>query len=737
MTKQPNLTVVEVFAAGGLTPSQTQLEYSEFVRHGLQEAVQKGHGQIMVEGETGVGKTMGYLIPAMMSAVETGGRIVVSTYTKALQAQILKPGGDAERCVNAVEKATGTRLKVAKLIGKGNYFDSDRVADLINDLKQDNLLIKAGAGKQEVIDQWESLLEQLNNNQLHEISEYIENFDELPGGIASEVVCLNGASKPQASEFYRAAASAARDADVLITNHALLTTSSLYRSYLLHDEDDKREITAFIIDEADRMPDACRSMVTQQFPAQSVNRLLKKWAQKKAVEKDPAFMKFDEAFHTLSGYLDEIAPKIAINDLVLIDKIPADLHKTLIAHTETFVLAYKGYIGVLEAAKRNEDDYDLVADLIRYCNTVVSFYGLATNGEQGAHGVNKRKSKLPVIQYSPTRKYPSLSLLHLNPSKILRNLWVYLKTGAIGNYDDGEIEHKKEGAALVLTSATLSAPGDRTFTDMKMEFGIFDMDNPCSRFSKSFALKKFGTIKKVVFPDVSVHKPYEGEDVDTGEIVINEEWAEYTARMIAKTYSKGERTLALFSSYRVAAYIAIKLQGMGITFPVIVKSRRQSLKEVAEQLRDSVEGGVLITPSGWEGLDTRSMGFSLDNVLIGQIPVRSKTTVHSQAIICHLLMQGYSESKAEGVAIGSVMNSAYRQLKQGIGRGIRQESDNFTLWFADPRIPLPNALLMSETIALPNRKSSALTQIGNVLPDRFKHATPFSVMLKTGDILDN
>lgn len=39
----------------------------------------------MIEAKTGVGKTLGYLVPTMLMVGQHGGRAVVSTYTKALQ----------------------------------------------------------------------------------------------------------------------------------------------------------------------------------------------------------------------------------------------------------------------------------------------------------------------------------------------------------------------------------------------------------------------------------------------------------------------------------------------------------------------------------------------------------------------------------------------------------------------------------------------------------------------------
>jgi len=49
----------------------------------------------MIEGDTGTGKTLGYLFPVILHWTQTGERTVIATHTIALQNQILD--GDMER----------------------------------------------------------------------------------------------------------------------------------------------------------------------------------------------------------------------------------------------------------------------------------------------------------------------------------------------------------------------------------------------------------------------------------------------------------------------------------------------------------------------------------------------------------------------------------------------------------------------------------------------------------------
>ncbi|HMM40552.1 MAG TPA: helicase C-terminal domain-containing protein [Thermomicrobiales bacterium] len=84
-------------------------------------------GSLLVEAGTGTGKSLGYLLPAALHAVEQGDRVVVSTATIALQDQLMKKDLPA---LLAAAEAAGPEddelrklrsLRVAVLKGRANY----------------------------------------------------------------------------------------------------------------------------------------------------------------------------------------------------------------------------------------------------------------------------------------------------------------------------------------------------------------------------------------------------------------------------------------------------------------------------------------------------------------------------------------------------------------------------------------------------------------------------------------
>ena len=71
-------------------------------------------GALMAEAPTGVGKSIAYLLPAVLHAHEAGERVVVATCTRSLQDQLF------ERDLPALLGALEITLPIARLKGKAN-----------------------------------------------------------------------------------------------------------------------------------------------------------------------------------------------------------------------------------------------------------------------------------------------------------------------------------------------------------------------------------------------------------------------------------------------------------------------------------------------------------------------------------------------------------------------------------------------------------------------------------------
>lgn len=697
-------TIEEVFAAGIdianplQPPAEVQLRYARHVGKSLGCAGSHRHGQVLIEAETGVGKTIGYLVPAMLEAVSRGGRIVVSTYTKSLQRQVIQ---DAGRVAEAVERVTGRRLRVARLVGKANFFDIDRVMEIADSIES-----------AEDKESWDALISWLSSKDSSgEVSDYLEIAGALPAGMNLDAVCICGTSSGAAKAAYDAHLLAAKNADVLVVNHALLCVTSRIGSRFLKTDGDDRPIVAFIIDEADRMPDAARSIIALQFPINKFNTMVSSWLED---HPDSKMDRFGDATARLLKRAQEIGK--SYSEAVLWDDILPEHRHALLECAGEVIAAEADLRRVVEKGDETGEE------ILEYMKTMGHIL-IAANA-----GASSKGDTVAAFSVSPTRKYPSLSLLHLYPARILKSLWAWAERGG---GEDGEYEEPPL-SALILTSATLSGGGRRDpFGDMRMEFGIYDQVNACSHLHESFSPQKFGAIDRIVYADPSVPKPIDGIDDETETTRVDEKWAEYAASMIRQAASGGGKVLALCGSYQIAGYIKTKL---GDLHNVFCKARTDRLDDLVGKLLAG-GSGVLLTPVGWEGLDARSYGFSWDHVVICNAPIKPTESAHKAAIRKKLLSSGKSPGEADSIVYGQVMQNAFRRMRQGIGRGIRSATDRFTLWIADPRIPPAGSVTESDT-PIPKAVNAPLSILTRVIPKRFV-TVQTSVFLKDGTMISD
>lgn len=134
MSGKPNNEVdVEVLlqAVVDTLPNVESRSGQVIMANAIADAIEQGR-HLIVQAGTGTGKTLGYLVPAIAS----GKRIVVSTYTKALQDQLAKH--DLPVLSSALAPIIGREITWAVLKGRNNYLCAQRIAE-IRELKQHKL----------------------------------------------------------------------------------------------------------------------------------------------------------------------------------------------------------------------------------------------------------------------------------------------------------------------------------------------------------------------------------------------------------------------------------------------------------------------------------------------------------------------------------------------------------------------------------------------------------------------
>lgn len=139
--------------------------------------------------------------------------------------------------------------------------------------------------------------------------------------------------------------------------------------------------------------------------------------------------------------------------------------------------------------------------------------------------------------------------------------------------------------------------------------------------------------------------------------------------------SKG-RTFLLFTSYRALREAETLLTGR-IEYPLFVQGQvpRDLL---LEQFRRAGNGVLLGTSSFWEGVDVRGSALSL--VIIDKLPFASPGDPVLQARIDHIRKSG------QNAFFEFQLPNAVINLKQGVGRLIRDVTDRGVMVICDPRL---------------------------------------------------
>ena len=142
--RQAGDDAVEALAkvTAGMANGEQRSEQQEMCR-AVAEAVVTGT-HLVVQAGTGTGKSLAYLVPAVLS----GKKVVVATATKALQDQL------AEKDLPLVDRGLGVTFSSAVLKGRSNYICRQRVNEVGNGGIQPEL--SAGSGETESFEQSES-----------------------------------------------------------------------------------------------------------------------------------------------------------------------------------------------------------------------------------------------------------------------------------------------------------------------------------------------------------------------------------------------------------------------------------------------------------------------------------------------------------------------------------------------------------------------------------------------------
>ncbi len=230
----------------------------EMMRHVYQSLDQET--PLLVEAGTGTGKSLGYLVPAAHYALEHEVPIVVSTHTIQLQEQLFA------RDLPLLRQLFEAPVQIALLKGRSNYIDLRKFEFFLNDQEDAYNFTLAKA----ILLVW---LTETETGDLEEVS--------LPGGAAQGNIGIKqliqsdsqsqlGRFDPWYSrDFFQHAIRQAKDATIIVTNHALLFSDLQFEAGVLP------KGSPLILDEAHQIEEVASHHFGLIFDGHTFDRLFR------------------------------------------------------------------------------------------------------------------------------------------------------------------------------------------------------------------------------------------------------------------------------------------------------------------------------------------------------------------------------------------------------------------------------------------------------------------------------
>jgi ATP-dependent DNA helicase DinG len=564
----PELLATAVTALGGSERSgQVQMATA------VADAFETGQ-HLAVQAGTGTGKSLAYLVPAIVRAVSDDTPVVVSTATIALQRQLVDR--DLPQLVNALTDALPRAPRFALLKGRQNYLCLNKIhngaaASSAEDEPPDELfepqaLTALGRDVQRVTT-WASTTESGDR-------------DDLKPGVAdrswsqvsvSARECLGMARCPFGTECFaeRARAKAGR-ADVVVTNHALLAIDAVADSAVLP------EHQLLVVDEAHDLVDRVTGVATGELTSTALgvaSRRITRLVEPELMQRwEGASARFAAAIQNATpGRIDRLDDELATDLTALRDAASAARSAIDMSPSDT------------KAASARAEAVASLNEIADTASRMLTSFAPAIPDRTDVvwldHEENRGSTRV-VLRVAP-----------LSVAGLLR-------------------DRLFAGSTAVLTSATLTVGG--SFDAMATAWGLVEGQAD----ARADAEKRWRGIDvgspfqhaKAGILYVAAHLPPPGRD-GTGS-------AEQLNEIADLVTAAGGRTLGLFSSMR-AARAAAEAMAERLSTPVLCQGD-DSTAALVEQFAADAATSLFGTLSLWQGVDVP--GPSLSLVIIDRIP---------------------------------------------------------------------------------------------------------------------
>ncbi|HEX7795057.1 MAG TPA: ATP-dependent DNA helicase [Vicinamibacterales bacterium] len=584
-------------------------------------------GVLLAEAATGTGKTLAYLVPAILSRQ----RVLVSTGTKNLQEQIFF------KDIPALRQALDVNFTATYMKGRANYLCLHRLDQL-----SDSGLPAMHDVFLPIIREWSARTETGDRAELQDLPEDLPFWNEVS---ATAETCL-GTECPRYDDCFvtrmrqRAAAS-----DVVIVNHHLLCADAAVRKNAYGEVIPACHFA--VVDEAHQLED----IATQYFGLAISNYRVEDYA--RDVER---FVK--------SGAVGNRQTETELEKGVdkLRDHARTFFNELAFAHRTTDRLRGEERVRASDASLFNTRE--AAAYVAGALDVLEATLALSV----------KKRAEAEASDTPPGQDAPALAkragdmrddlrfLLRAgDPTYVyfveFRGKGIFFRASPI---DVSTIVKEllfDRMRATVLTSATLTV--DRSFSYIRSRLGIGHADEV--RLASEFDFAE----------QAMMYLPLRMPDPRSPD------FATAAGRQVIELLKRSRgRAFVLFTSYATLRSVQA-IAEMALDYPILVQGTAPRT-ELLRQFRSTPHSVLFATSSFWQGVDV--VGDALSCVIIDKLPFASPADPITSARIDALRARGGEPFDEYQVPL------AILALQQGLGRLIRHRKDRGVLAVLDPRL---------------------------------------------------
>ncbi|KRL39063.1 helicase C-terminal domain-containing protein [Liquorilactobacillus uvarum] len=638
-----------------------QIEMMDHVHELLEK---NDHSRLVLEAPTGLGKTLGYLIPAAY-AVNKGKKVVVSTATTALQTQM------KEQVLPLLQQILPFEIEAAVLKGSHHYLDLEKFSQSLHQPqgKQTRLL-------QLRLLVWLTITKTGDLSELHLTKYQNPLFNEIRHhGLDS----LEAGSAFFTYDFVRRQRMYQDNADLLIANH----------SYLLnHVEILGSPEANLIIDEAQHLSSMALASNRDEIDFDELKIICDSLLVKIGSHVSFAFEQLEKQKFITHAENHEVAENIRIIDQ-RIPEIRDNLMHRFVQKNGTKKDFFESIVPVNRLRGFIKENYAS----IEYVNKAFE------NFEQEYQKLMRRFEEFKVENRLDKKAVHFLNDFFALSRRLVdcRQYWMRMELTRL---------EKQEDETIVWLSIPLDNPG----AHLRLQFGLLQVKN----FLRPYVYNNFQHVlfvgASLLLPNTmdytldQLDLPHDTQIVqlpgafdyhkqalaliaaDAPDVTHElDNYIAYLAETLKEIILDNKRqTLILFNSLAMIEKVYHFLSESGVTLQreILAQGVTGSNEKIMKRFRLSKDTVLLGAGTFWEGIDLPKDRLEL--LVITRLPFQAPDTLINRVKYRNLMLEG--QDPFQNIALPEAM----MRLKQGLGRLIRTPEDRGVIILLDSRVVTKN-----------------------------------------------